>query len=588
MALPVSPRLRFAPLLPALAALLVLAATALALLPGALATEAAHDLAQSLRLSLSVLPPPNRDLRAPDPELQRAVVRLTSGTDFRLTLIALDGTVLADSASSFEELARLENHLHREEVAEALARAEGSAVRHSSTTGEVTAYAARLVSGAPGASWIVRLALPARSLATVRAHLVRILGGAALAATAIALLVAAWLNRRLYLPLARLIRTADRIGAGEDRVAVEFPDEGDLAILGRALDRIERERERQLAAVAAERDHLRDTVAAMSEGVLVTDGAGAPRLVNPALLTLFDLPASAAAGALFDLAREPRLVDLVAEVLRSGETAATEIERHEPEPRTLALLAAPLAGSGGVVVLARDLTATERVHRMRKEFVANVSHELKTPLTAIRGYAETLVDGAVESPQTALRFSERILEQCRRLGELLDDLLTLSRLESTEPALDREPVDLRASAREAAQMVDAAARARAVAIEVEPGAPVIVEGDAEGLLRMLSNLLDNAVKYNREGGSVTVRCAARGDEVTVEVADTGIGIPVAHLGRIFERFYRVDRGRAREEGGTGLGLAIVKHVAQAHRGRVEVESRQGEGSIFRVVLPAAG
>ena len=253
----------------------------------------------------------------------------------------------------------------------------------------------------------------------------------------------------------------------------------------------------------------------------------------------------------------------------------------------LALVASPLAGAAGAVVIARDLTEAERLNRVRRDFVANVSHELKTPLAAIRGYAETLADGAVDEPATALRFSQRILEQCRRLGDLLADLLTLSRLESHSEPRAARPVDLRDTLLEAAELVAAAAAAKSIAVEIEPGAAPVVEGDPDALLRLAANLLDNAVKYNRPQGFVRVRISERDGEALLEVADGGIGISPAHLGRIFERFYRVDSGRAREEGGTGLGLAIVKHVALAHGGRVEVESELGRGSTFRVVLPRA-
>ena len=240
------------------------------------------------------------------------------------------------------------------------------------------------------------------------------------------------------------------------------------------------------------------------------------------------------------------------------------------------------------MLVVRDVTETERLHRMRREFVANVSHELKTPLSAIQGYAETLVDGALDERATALRFSERILEQCRRLGELLDDLLTLSRLEGAESIRGPERLDLRELAVEATELVLQRAAAKPVSLELEPGASPAVAGDWEGLLRLLTNLLDNAIKYNHPGGSVRVSLGSNDGSAVIEVTDSGIGIPAAHLPRIFERFYRVDKGRAREEGGTGLGLAIVKHVAQAHKGRVEVESTLGAGSTFRVYLPLAG
>jgi two-component system phosphate regulon sensor histidine kinase PhoR len=479
----------------------------------------------------------------------------------------------------------MDNHLSRPEVAAALARGEGRAIRRSDTTGIETAYAARLVHAADGGAAIVRLGLPISSLAPLRRGLTgALLISAALAAALVAAL-SWWLTRILFRPLSALIASAHRMGEGDYRVRPTVPEEGELATLGRALERIAAHARDQIAAVEAERDHLSATVASMTEGVLVADRHGRGRLVNPAFRELFGLPAQAPPDEVLQLAREARLDDLIAATLASRRAASAELERLEPAGRILALFASPLAPDEGVVVVARDVTEAERLSRMRKDFVANVSHELKTPLAAIRGYAETLVDGAAEDPATARRFSERILDQSRRLGDLLEDLLTLSRLEGTQPFRALERVDLRALALEAAELVAGAAAARSIEITVEAGDSPAVVGDADGLLRLFANLLDNAVKYNREGGTVSVRLREQDERAELEVSDTGIGIPAAHLARIFERFYRVDPGRARDEGGTGLGLAIVKHVAQAHQGRVEVESEPGAGSTFRVLLP---
>ena len=250
----------------------------------------------------------------------------------------------------------------------------------------------------------------------------------------------------------------------------------------------------------------------------------------------------------------------------------------------------------GAVVVARDVTHSARIDEMRRDFVANVSHELKTPLSAIRGLAETLRDGALEDSTAAARFTERILAQCRRLQELLDDLLALSRLEAADREVEPEPVDLPAVARRAVETVQEAASARGVEMILRGSDQRLprVLGERESLERLLLNLLDNAVKYNRPGGRVevalgVVRDDGR-DEAVLEVSDTGIGIAQDDLPRIFERFYRVDKGRARDgrdQGGTGLGLAIVKHIAHSYGGRVEVESEPEVGTTFRVRLPLA-
>jgi len=290
-----------------------------------------------------------------------------------------------------------------------------------------------------------------------------------------------------------------------------------------------------------------------------------------------------------EISRQPHLARIIEATLRSGASETAEIDLELPARRNLSLASASLGAGAGAVVVARDTTAFAQLAKVRRDFVANVSHELKTPLAAIRGYAETLRDGALGEPATAQRFTERIVAQCRRLQALLDDLLTLSRLESVDGgALPAERLDLATVVQRGVELVAETAREKGVEIAVSRGELPQVAGHPASLERLVVNLLDNAVKYNRPGGRVEVRLAAAdGGQLALEVADTGIGIPPEALPRIFERFYRVDKGRARDEGGTGLGLAIVKHIAQLHRGRVEVESEERKGSTFRVYLPAA-
>ena len=584
-----SPKLRLAPLWPAALALLAAAGLTLALLPGTLAAGAAEELEATLRLLAPTVPLPPPGGLAPDPGIEDRIVALTQGTPYRITVIALDGRVVADSERNPAQVRAMDNHRGRPEVAAALARGTGRAVRHSDTLDLDTAYAARLVRATDGRAAVVRLALPLESLASLRRHLGGVLLLAAGLAGALTLALSWWLTRTVFRPLSELIARARRMGEGDYRRSGPLPEDGELGTLARALDRIAVFAESQIAAVEAERDHLRSTVASMAEGVLVTDREGRGRLANPAFRSLFRLGAETPAEEVLELARQPRLDDLVAATLANRHPGAADLELLDPAPRHLALHASPLSGGEGAVVVARDVTEAALLDRMRKDFVANVSHELKTPLAAIRGYAESLAEGgALDDRATAERFSARILGQCRRLGALLDDLLTLSRLEGARSLRAVAPVNLRELAAEAVDLVAATARARGLPVTLEPGPSPVVAGDADGLLRLTANLLDNAVKYNRPGGAVRVRLAERADEVTLEVADDGVGIPAAHLPRIFERFYRVDSGRGRDEGGTGLGLAIVKHVAQVHGGRVEVTSEPGVGTTFRVLLPRPG
>jgi two-component system phosphate regulon sensor histidine kinase PhoR len=257
--------------------------------------------------------------------------------------------------------------------------------------------------------------------------------------------------------------------------------------------------------------------------------------------------------------------------------------------RSYEVQAAPLAVGArrGALALFHDITDLERLERIRKDFVANVSHELRTPLTAIRGYAETLLDGALEDPQNNRKFVEVILAHAIRLNNISADLLVLSELESNRPAPEPEPVPVRAAVEAALRTVESEARLRGVRVLGGAVDDTSILGHRTGLEQALVNLLDNAVKFNRPGGEVTLEARRNDGQVVIRVSDTGIGIPSEDLPRIFERFYRVDKGRSREVGGTGLGLSIVKHAVERMHGEVRVDSQVGKGSTFTVLLPAA-
>jgi len=585
------PKLRLAPLWPALAALAVGGAFLWFLLPGLFERAASVQLFDTLRILAPIVerhaaeahPGPS------DPNDPKIWIRqLAADSGLRLTLIRRDGVVIADSSVAPERVPAMENHSHRPEVREALARGSGMSVRKSATTGETYVYAAQTLAGPRGEGLILRLAEPLEQLQALQGRLATSLALAALAAGLAILVTSLWLDRRLFQPLSRLIADARDIAAGR-AARVQVPDEDELAALALALNRLAATAEEQFEVVRKERDQLRQILASMSEGVLVVGPDGRALMINPAFYRLFDLKGDFAGRPVLEIIRHPRFARLIDDTLRHGEPQSGQIELAAPERRTLLLASSPLTLSGqhGAVVATRDTTDLTRVADMRKDFVANVSHELKTPLAAIRGYAETLRDGALEEPTTARRFTDRIVSQCRRLQELLDDLLTLSRLEGVAPALEREPVALGAVVHRAVELISAVAREKRVELAIETGEEPLppVLGDPDGLERLVLNLLDNAIKYNRPEGRITLRLSRSDGEAVLEVIDTGIGIPPESIPRLFERFYRVDKGRAREEGGTGLGLAIVKHVAQTHGGQVEVESRIGQGSTFRVRLP---
>ncbi len=580
-----SPKLQLAILWPAIAALASGGVLLWQLQPRLVAASAAEQLQATARLLEAEAI--QRLAGADAAGLQQWAVETVRGTTFRLTLVDGRGRVLADSARTPAQVAEMENHADREEIRRAMAAGSGVAARRSETTGEDYVYAARSVSLPRGGVAVVRLSQPIASLQALRGQLARALGLAALAALLAAGLTGWWLHRRIFRPFLDIVGGAHRLAAGDLRHRLAVPDEPEIATLASALNRLASRVQEEIVATAAERDHLQAILAGMSEGVLVTAPDGRALLANPAFRRLFGLVGDIAGRTPLEISRQVVLDRLVHDTASRGEGGTISIELDSPERRTIALTSALLSGSGGVVLVARDVSPLIRLAEMRRDFVANVSHELKTPLAAIRGYAETLHDGALADPGASRRFVERILSQCQRLQALLDDLLTLSRLEGAREPAERVPVDLADLARHTLEVVAVPARDRGVTLEIAAGAMPRVLGNLDGLERLLLNLLDNAIKYNRPGGRVTVRLASSARDAVLEVSDTGIGIPPDAVPRLFERFYRVDKGRARDEGGTGLGLAIVKHVAHAHGGSVEVESESGKGSTFRVTLPLA-
>jgi len=577
-----STQLRFALLLPALIALAAAAVPFWLSLSSTVERSAAKHLADTLVPLSNLLRPA---LALPPDALQSELQKITEETELRLTVITVDGLVQADSARTAEQVREMDNHGTRPEVATALTGATGTSSRRSSTTGKRYVYVARLLSDTEGTRYVVRLAQPLGELVAIRAYLARLVSAAAIAILLLSGLASWLIARHLFEPLAQLASAADQLNEGEGQYRVPVPDAPELARLALSLNRMADRVSKQLATSEAERHHLDDVLESMTDGVLVTDSTGLVVSTNPSLRRLFRVAQEPAGRLVLELTRQPQIDALVDSTLESGVSGEVQLEIAGHRPRTIVCACSPLSDREGVVLVARDITDSTRVHAMRRDFVANVSHELRTPLTAIRGYAETIRDGAIDDRGTAVRFVDRILLQCRRLQALLEDLLTLSRLENADVLPEPSRVDMAEILREAAELMTPQSIDKRVIVRIQADPVPEILGDPTGLERVCSNLLENAIKYNREGGEVVGRVYEEAGSVVLEVRDSGIGIPREAQSRVFERFYRVDQGRSRGEGGTGLGLAIVKHVAQLHDGRVEVESELGEGTQFRVVLP---
>jgi two-component system phosphate regulon sensor histidine kinase PhoR len=411
-------------------------------------------------------------------------------------------------------------------------------------------------------------------------------GLAGLAASVAVGLVLARLARR---PLRAIGRFAEAVASGGLDRRVRWRGAGELGRVAESLDRMADETARRIAEANAEKEQIQAVLAGMVEGVLVVNAAGRIVLANPRLREMLSLWGEVAGRTPLEVIRHASVDDTLRAAAATRELVAREVQVGSGEGRTIRVHAVGFPSVGprlGTVAVFHDITELRRLENLRRDFVANVSHELKTPLTAIRGFAETLVSAEV-SPQDVGKYLSVILKHAERLGTLIDDLLELSRIESRKLPLRPAPVDVARIAASVVGGMEPQLRARAVSVTVAPSDAPLAWADRRAVEQILINLLDNAAKYTNAGGRIEVNVTGAAGRVRVEVRDEGIGIPKEDLPRVFERFYRVDKARSRDLGGTGLGLAIVKHLVQAMDGDIQVQSEVGVGSSFVFLIPAA-
>jgi two-component system phosphate regulon sensor histidine kinase PhoR len=386
------------------------------------------------------------------------------------------------------------------------------------------------------------------------------------------------------------LRRAVRRLAATTLPSWRWTEPDDLAGLTNELSAMTTRLRDRLEELTEERDRAGQILDALDDGVLLLDGAGRLLVANPAARSWFGLPDDLRPGLpLKRVLGVPQVGALAGRAARAGAPVVGTCTLVFPEPRTLAMRAFPLADrgpTGRIVVTLTDITQRRRLEVLRRDFVANASHELKTPVAAVRALAETLLTALPEDPDAGRRFAERIGREAERLEALVRDLLDLSRVE--RGTLDVEPVDLVGLVKEVVGGYVDLAEERRVTLDTELRPGVAMRGDRAQLGLLLSNLVDNALRHTPAKGTVCVRLDAAESRAILQVADTGEGIPASELPRVFERFYRVDKARARQTGGTGLGLAIVRHVAEAHGGTVRADSELARGTTFTVTLPVAG
>jgi two-component system phosphate regulon sensor histidine kinase PhoR len=538
---------------------------------------------------------------ASTPQLQAAVRDLGARAFARVTVVALDGRVLADSAVSDSNLSTVENHLARPEIQQAVATGRGTDLRTSHTTGERTLYLAIGIGSTnqTKSSGFLRLGLPMTTFDHEVAKLHRNLALAFGIAFLIAVALSVGLARSITKPLSDIAIAARQLANGDHTVRIRAGSRDEVGLLADTLNQMTDQLRAKIDELSEDRAQLLAMLTSMVEGVMVLDCRGRVLQVNPALERMFDVSRMDARGHhCSDVFRHPQLDTLVSTVLTKRINEEDEI-LLQPSGRCLHIEASVTAcdreNEACAVLVFHDITELRRLENIRKDFVANVSHELRTPLTSIKGYIEALLDGAKDDPGTSTKFLEIILKQSDRLNLILEDLLQLSKIESGQILFKREPLQIQRVIERTLAMIKPLAdkKGHRLLTFVAQDLPAVL-GDEDRLMQVLSNLLDNAVKYTPGNGTITVAAHPVADDlerptivtaVELSVTDTGLGIPEQDRPRVFERFYRVDKARSREMGGTGLGLAIVKHIVEGLGGRVWVEANAPTGSRFVVRLP---
>ena len=556
------------------------------------AIRSANDQLASL-LSLTLANPPRSD----DPAELRDWTGRAARSGARVTIIDHTGRVLVDSEADAD---KMENHANRPEVQDAFARGTGQSVHRSVTFGRELVYRAQRYDRAGSDPIVVRLAVP---LSQIDLSLVELRQRLLIATLVVLLsggLVSFAFARIFAARVQRLQRFSQRIAEGDFRPLLREGPRDELSDLADSLNQTAARLDREIRLLSGERNRSSAILRSMVEGVAVIDAEERLVFYNRAFSEILIVDSANAEGRpLIEVVRNSDLVGLIRRALRGDEGLQSDITMGITQTRSFSITAAPVkaldapasgrdpqAKPSGAVVVLHDVTELRRLERVRQDFVANVSHEFKTPLTAIQGFAETLLAGALDDPENNRRFLEIIRNHAIRLARLTNDLLKLARIEAGKMEVEFSSVSLLELIEGCTETTLLKANRKEITLEitVPPQLPA-VRGDVALLRDVLQNLLDNAIQYTPARGHISVSATAGPREAVVTVADTGIGIPLADSERIFERFYRVDAARSREAGGTGLGLSIAKHIVEAHGGKLWVESTVGQGSRFSFSLP---
>jgi two-component system, OmpR family, phosphate regulon sensor histidine kinase PhoR len=521
--------------------------------------------------------------------LERLVKDLSPRIRARITIIDRQGRVLADSEESAEGVLRMENHANRPEVKSALNGMAGEEIRHSATLNLDMLYVALPIRDVNGIIGVLRLALPLANVQKILFTIRKTILLALFLALVLAFVLGSVMAQETIKPIKRMIQIARRFSQGEFGSRIFPIPKDEIGELADTFNKMAQDIEDKIKEIKSQNQQLGAILSSMIEGVIVVGKSSRIISVNPTIEKIFGVSNAEVSGKFFlEAIRNNDISELIKEVVSKRQFISKELDLAWPVQKIFQINASPIfekdAVSGCLVVI-HDITEIRKLETMRRDFVANVSHELKTPLTSIKGFVETLMEGAWEDKENSGHFLRIIQDHTNRLNSLISDLLELSYLESREIKLELKEINLKGLLDEVLSGFKSQLNKKSIEVKNELPDSLLVKADKDRVEQVFTNLLDNAIKFNQEKGSIKIQSREINGKVKITVEDSGIGIPAKDIPRIFERFYRVDKARSRELGGTGLGLSIVKHIVELHGGSVGVESTEGLGSTFWFILP---
>lgn len=520
------------------------------------------------------------------------VDRLGKAGNVRLTFIDKNGIVWGDTEMDGKSLREMDNHLKRPEIEQAIENGSGMINRKSATTQTEYRYFALPIHRNNISIGFSRVALPMKTVNTALGDLRRMLLYATIGGSVLAILFGIFSTGAIVKPIKRLTQITQSIAAGDTSSRAEVYSNNEMGQLSRNFNLMTDRIQQQIDMISVENKRLETILNNMSEGVLLVNGATEITYANPAAIAMLNLPGMYIGKALIEINRIPELQALLGDAEQTETVAFAEIRLENLRESDAEVTIVPVAAENEYVIVIHDVSHVRQLERIRADFVANVSHELRTPLTTIQGYAETLLSNKSTKSKKRKEFIVKILNHSTRMTRLVSELLELARLESGDIELKRSLCHLNTFYEQIIDVFEPVLEESGLTLawDIPEDLPE-VSVDSQFFMQVFVNLIDNAVKYTLDGGIIEVSAELletdrdEPNEVIVHVKDTGIGIPLESQPRVFERFYRVDKGRARKMGGTGLGLSIVKHILLCHDGRIWLESELGQGTVFHFSLP---